>query len=60
MIWSGICYPDDICKLLVLLIVKRNEDRNDVVQSDFEEDSDDVMKKMNTNHVFKSLSVDTS
>ncbi len=42
-----------------LLIKKKIEDRSDVVQSDFEEDSDDVTKKMKTNHVFKSLPVDT-
>ncbi len=35
-------------------------ERNDVLQSDFKEDSDDVMEKMKTNHVLKSLTVDTS
>ncbi len=41
--------PDDILELLV--IHEENQNRNDAVQSDFEEDSDDVMKKMKTNHV---------
>eukprot|EP00794_Sanderia_malayensis_P014386 gene14386-biopygen11490 len=41
VVWSGICYPDDVCELLVNY--EENEDRSDVVHSDFEEDSDDVM-----------------
>ncbi len=48
--WSRICYPDYICKSL--FNYEENEDRNDVMQSDFEEDSGDVMKRMKTNHVF--------
>ncbi len=58
MICSGILYPDDIRKLHV--IYEANEDRNDMVQSDIEEDSGDVTKKMKTNHVSKGLLVDTS
>ncbi len=48
MLWSGICYSDYICKLLV--DYEENEDKSGVVQSNFEEDSDDVMKKMKSNH----------
>ena len=44
----------------LLVNYEENENRKNVVQSDFKEDSDDVMKKMKTNHVLKSLSVDTS
>eukprot|EP00794_Sanderia_malayensis_P008687 gene8687-biopygen6960 len=43
VVWSGICYPDDVCELLVNY--EENEDRSDVVHSDFEEDSDDVMEE---------------
>ena len=57
MLWSGICYSDDTCELLVNY--EENEDKSGVVQSDFEEDSDDVMKEMKTYYVFKSSLVDT-
>ena len=58
VIWSEIRYPDDTWKLLVNY--NGNEDRNDVLQSDFKEDSDDVMKKMKTNHILKVFLLDTS
>ncbi len=56
MILRGVRYRDDICKLLVGY--EETENRNDVVQSDFEVDSCDVMNKMKTNHVLNSLLVD--
>ncbi len=52
VIQSGIRYPE--------VNYDENEDRNDVTESEFEEYSDDVMKKMKTNHILQILLVDTS
>ncbi len=58
MIWSEIRYSDDICE--ILLNYGENGNRNYVAQSEFKEDSDDVMKKMKTNHVLEFFILDTS
>ncbi len=47
-------YPNEVWELL-LVIYEENEERKGVLQSDFEENYDDVTKKMKTNRVLKSL-----
>ncbi len=52
LIRSGICYPDDICKLLVNY--KENKDNNFVIQINFEEDEDLTCFKKFTCRYFRT------